>query len=96
MGIKQRKRKDGRKQTKRHLWNGNYASSILESADLVNKTQARRGIYLRVKKITIIVHPCLLSEAHAANGIEVWGRDTRDQMQSENTFWGLFQFLGID
>lgn len=63
---------------------------------MVTKTQVRHGTYLRVKKITIIAHPRLLSEAQAVNGIEVWGRDTRDQMQSENMFWGLFRFLDID
>lgn len=46
-----------RKQTK-HLWNGNYASSILESADSVHKIQGRHGAYLRVKKITIITDSC--------------------------------------
>lgn len=51
-GNKTKKKKEGRKQTKQHQRNGNDASSILESADSVNKIQVRHGAYLRVKKIT--------------------------------------------
>lgn len=78
------------------MWNGNYACSTLRSTDLINKMYIRHGAYLKVKKITIITHSCLLSEAYVVNVTEVWGRDRREPKVVREHIWGLFQFLGIE